>query len=111
MTSNRAISDADRNALLHHLHGVESALLVVAQDDEKHGAEEANREAAQPNRNPDHFQANGRYLSEAGQRCLFGLFDQGHSIRSAAAIIGISSGPAADHHRRWLAAKPTGPTP
>ncbi len=56
----------------------------------------------QRNRDPAHFRPNGLYLSEAGQCFLFELLQSGHSIRSAAACVGVPHSTATYHYANWL---------
>lgn len=101
-----ASTPTERAAVLHHLEGAESALAIVARGEQEVVPEpEDLARRVRQGRDPAHFQPNGRFLSEAGQRFLFGLFKQGRSIRSAAAAIGISPSSVADYHARWLEAK------
>lgn len=53
-------------------------------------------------RDPRHFTHNGRNLSQAGRVFIYGLFDLGLSVRTAAARIGISVSSAQAHRGTWL---------
>lgn len=106
LTTPGPMTEAERQKVLYHVRGVEAALVVLHEGGAEDGpAEPTGNGVARPKRNPIYFQNNGRYLSDAGRRAMFDLFEGGHSTRAAAAELGISQGPAAEYRRQWLAAK------
>lgn len=89
-------------AALHHLLGIEQAAAILARDPSTEPVGDPEGEAARSNRDSSLFQENGRYLNDQGRALLFSLFDSGHSVRAAAASIGISVKSAAVHRAAWL---------
>lgn len=93
--------------VLQQALGIERAASVICKS--VSGAEEAASTAQPPERNPLHFLPNGRNLSDEGRTFLYGLFDEGFSVRGAAARIGISIRAAAEHRSHWLRREMSGP--
>jgi hypothetical protein len=81
--------------LLHHILAIERAIAELTSD-------QAYQTPAVQTRNPGHFLPNGRNLSDVGRAAIRKLYDEGNSIRQAAAAIGISTKSAADHRSDWL---------
>lgn len=86
--------------VLQQALGIERAASVICKA--VSGAEESASPTQLPERNPLHFLPNGRNLSDEGRTFLYGLFDEGFSVRGAAARIGISIRAAAEHRSHWL---------
>ena len=89
----------DHPDIMQHVLGIEHSVsqLIASNDGNDSGAS-----GHLPVRNPAHFKANGRNLSPEGQAFIFRLYDEGFSIRGAAARIGISLKSAADYRSAWL---------
>jgi len=88
-----------RPEIMQHVLGIEQAaskLFDRAEDSTVAAA------GASFSRDPAHFTTNGRNLSPEGRTFIFSLYDDGFSIRGAAARIGISLKAAADYRSAWL---------
>lgn len=92
---------------LSHLAGIEQAGAILARDPSEEVAADKGKGVPIGSRVSDHFQENGRYLSDQGRAFLFNLFDGGHSVRAAAALVGISVKSAASHRATWLRRHPS----
>ncbi len=86
--------------IMQHVLGLEQAAARLFKLEAEDGATESTAQVS--SRDPAHFRANGRNLSEAGRDFIFGLYDVGFSIRGAAARIGISLKAAADYRSAWM---------
>lgn len=87
-------------SIMQHVLGIEQSAMTLfdlAVEDGEGANAQANHD-----RDPTHFRANGRNLSDAGRAFIFSLYDAGFSIRGAAARIGISLKAAADYRSAWL---------
>lgn len=86
--------------VLQQAIGIERAAAVICKS--VSGGEGSASPAQPSERDPRHFLPNGRNLSDEGRTFLYSLFEDGFSVRGAAARIGISIRAAAEHRSHWL---------